>query len=225
MASIWLTESGCLLSPSSGQRVSKASQYFPKSVPKNLSFLTTSLRAPRINYADKRNGRYSVILAAESRHLMGSLTDTKGLRFAVVVARFNEIITNPLLEGALQTFRQYSVKEEDITVVKVPGSFEIPVVAQKLGQSGAYHAIICIGAVIRGDTTHYDAVANSAASGVLNAGLSCGVPCIFGVLTCDDMEQAINRAGGKSGNKGAEAALTAIEMASLFEHKLKKQSS
>ncbi|XP_020570727.1 6,7-dimethyl-8-ribityllumazine synthase, chloroplastic-like [Phalaenopsis equestris] len=121
---------------------------------------------------------------------MGSVTNAKGLRFAVVVARFNEIITNPLLEGALQTFKQYSVKEEDIT--------------------------------IRGDTTHYDAVANSAASGVLNAGLSSGVPCIFGVLTCDSMEQAINRAGGKSGNKGSEAALTAIEMASLFEHHLKK---
>ncbi|XP_020572854.1 6,7-dimethyl-8-ribityllumazine synthase, chloroplastic-like [Phalaenopsis equestris] len=120
---------------------------------------------------------------------MGSVTNAKGLRFAVVVARFNEIITNPLLEGALQTFKQYSVKEEDITVVKVPGSFEIPVVAQKLGKSGAYDAILCIGTVIRGDTTHYDAVANSAASGVLNAGLSSGVPCIFGVLTCDSMEQ------------------------------------
>ncbi|XP_020111147.1 6,7-dimethyl-8-ribityllumazine synthase, chloroplastic [Ananas comosus] len=176
-----------------------------------------------------RNGRsISAVAAAAAtggagggaRRLMGSLTNTSGLRFAVVIARFNEIVTNRLLEGALETFRRYSVREEDITVVSVPGSFEIPVVAQQLGKSGDYHAILCIGAVIRGDTTHYDAVANSAASGVLSAGLASGVPCIFGVLTCDDMEQALNRAGGKSGNKGAETALTAIEMASLFKHHL-----
>jgi len=154
------------------------------------------------------------------KHLTGSVTATEGLRFAVVVARFNEIITKPLLEGALGTFKKYSVKEEDVDVVWVPGSFEIGVVAEKLGKSRKYHAIVCIAAVVRGDTTHYDAVANSAASGVLSASLNSGVPCIFGVLTCDDMEQAINRAGGKSGNKGAEAALTAIEMASLFEHHL-----
>ncbi|KAF8402439.1 hypothetical protein HHK36_013395 [Tetracentron sinense] len=107
-------------------------------------------------------------------------------------------------------------------VVWVPGSFEIPVVAERLGKLQKYQAILCIGAVIRGDTSHYDAVANSAASGVLSAGLNSGVPCIFGVLTCDDMDQALNRAGGKSGNKGAEAALSAIEMASLFEHHLKQ---
>ncbi|KAI3459887.1 hypothetical protein Pfo_016550 [Paulownia fortunei] len=155
------------------------------------------------------------------RQLTGSLTSAEGLRFAIVVARFNEIITKPLLEGSLDTFKKYSVKEEDIDVVWVPGSFEIGLVAEKLGKSRKYHAVLCIGAVIRGDTSHYDAVANSAASGVLSAGLNSGVPCIFGVLTCDNMEQALNRAGGKSGNKGAEAALTAIEMASLFEHHLK----
>ncbi|CAH9075557.1 unnamed protein product [Cuscuta epithymum] len=154
------------------------------------------------------------------RQLTGSLTVAEGLRFAIVVARFNEIITRPLLEGALETFKKYSVREEDVDVVWVPGSFEIGVVAEKLGKSRKYHAILCIGAVVRGDTTHYDAVSNSAASGVLSAGLSSGVPCIFGVLTCENMEQALNRAGGKSGNKGAEAALTAIEMASLFEHHL-----
>ncbi|KAJ0092455.1 hypothetical protein Patl1_27120 [Pistacia atlantica] len=159
-----------------------------------------------------------------------------------VVARFNEIVTKPLLEGALETFRKYSVKEEDIDVVWVPGSFEIGIVAERLGKSRKYHAVLCIGAVIRGDTSHYDAVANSAASGVLSAWpefrnlllnviyivalkfshmmLPVCVPCIFGVLTCEDMEQALNRAGGKSGNKGAETALTAIEMASLFEHHL-----
>lgn len=151
---------------------------------------------------------------------MGSLTNTEGLKFGVVVARFNEIVTNLLLQGALETFQRYSVKEENITVVSVPGSFEIPVAAQKLGKTGDFDAILCIGAVIRGDTTHYDAVANSAASGVLSAGLSAGVPCVFGVLTCDDMDQALNRAGGKAGNKGAETALTAIEMASLFRHHL-----
>ncbi|CAJ2677843.1 unnamed protein product [Trifolium pratense] len=166
-------------------------------------------------------GRSSFSQTAAVKHLTGSVTKTQGLRFAVVVARFNEIITRPLLEGALGTFKNYSVQDEDIDVVWVPGGFEIGVVATRLGKSGKYHAIVCIGAVIRGDTTHYDAVANSAASGVLSAGLNSGVPCIFGVLTCENMDQAINRAGGKSGNKGAEAALTAIEMASLFEHHLK----
>ncbi|KAG9141331.1 hypothetical protein Leryth_001795 [Lithospermum erythrorhizon] len=131
---------------------------------------------------------------------------------AKVVARFNEIITRPLLEGALDTFKKYSVKDEDIDVVWVPGSFEIGIIAEKLGMSGKYNAIVCIGAVIRGETTHYDAVANSAASGVLNASLKSGVPCVFGVLTTENMEQAMNRAGGKSGNKGAEAALTAVSV-------------
>ncbi|MBA0671770.1 hypothetical protein Goklo_024923, partial [Gossypium klotzschianum] len=144
---------------------------------------------------------------AAVRHLVGSVTKTQGLRFAVVVARFNEIVTRQLLEGALDTFRKYSVNEEDIDVVWVPGSFEIGIVAERLGKSRNYHAILCIGAVIRGDTTHYDAVANSVASGLQFIN-SAGVPCIFGVLTCEDMDQALNRAGGKSGNKGAECALT-----------------
>ncbi|XP_031477723.1 6,7-dimethyl-8-ribityllumazine synthase, chloroplastic [Nymphaea colorata] len=169
---------------------------------------------------EKRRSLPRVVSAV--RHFTGSLTNTQGLRFAVVVARFNEVVTKLLLEGALETFRRYSVRDEDVEVYWVPGSFEIPLVATQLGKSGAYSSVLCIGAVIRGDTTHYDAVANSAASGVLSANLHSGVPCIFGVLTCDDMDQAINRAGGKSGNKGSEAALTAIEMASLFEHHLKK---
>ncbi|KAG2309763.1 hypothetical protein Bca52824_029511 [Brassica carinata] len=155
------------------------------------------------------------------RHVTGSLIRGEGLRFAIVVARFNEVVTKLLLEGAIETFKKYSVREEDIEVIWVPGSFEIGVVAQKLGKSGKFHAVLCIGAVIRGDTTHYDAVANSAASGVLSAGINSGVPCIFGVLTCEDMDQALNRSGGKAGNKGAETALTALEMASLFEHHLK----
>ncbi|PNX95981.1 6,7-dimethyl-8-ribityllumazine synthase, partial [Trifolium pratense] len=139
-------------------------------------------------------GRSSFSQTAAVKHLTGSVTITQGLCFAVVVARFNEIITRPLLEGALGTFKNYAVQDEDIDVVWVPGSFEIGAVATRLGKSDKYHAIVCIGAVIRGDTTHYDEVANSAASGVLSAGLN----------------SAINRAGGKSGNKGAEAALTAV---------------
>ncbi|KQK00225.2 6,7-dimethyl-8-ribityllumazine synthase, chloroplastic [Brachypodium distachyon] len=186
---------------------------FPSSTPSPHAALAVNARGARRLVA-------ASAAAAGHRRLMGSLTNTEGLKFGVVVARFNEIVTNLLLQGALETFQRYSVKEENITVVSVPGSFEIPVAAQKLGKTGDFDAILCIGAVIRGDTTHYDAVANSAASGVLSAGLSAGVPCVFGVLTCDDMDQALNRAGGKAGNKGAETALTAIEMASLFRHHL-----
>ncbi|XP_068664989.1 6,7-dimethyl-8-ribityllumazine synthase, chloroplastic-like isoform X2 [Aristolochia californica] len=172
------------------------------------------------NLVSKGNSRGLVCVASAGvRHFRGSFSKCEGLRFAVVVAQFNEVVTKLLLEGAIETFKRYSVREEDIEVWWVPGSFEIPVLTQKLGKTGKYDAILCIGAVIRGDTTHYDAVANSAASGVLSAGLNSGVPCIFGVLTCDDMDQALNRAGGKAGNKGSEAALTAIEMATMVrEH-------
>ncbi|KAI3778637.1 hypothetical protein L2E82_08018 [Cichorium intybus] len=196
-----------------------------------LSPRRTSSPSPLIQFSPKGLANPLFVTAAEKkkspfqteavRQLTGFLTKAEGFRFAIVVARFNEIVTRPLMEGALDTFKKYSVKEEDIDVVWVPGSFEIGLVAEKLGKSGKYNAILCIGAVVRGDTTHYDAVANSAASGVLSAGLNSGVPCIFGVLTCEDMDQALNRAGGKAGNKGSEAALTAIEMASLFEHHLK----
>ncbi|XP_059075979.1 6,7-dimethyl-8-ribityllumazine synthase, chloroplastic isoform X2 [Cryptomeria japonica] len=155
---------------------------------------------------------------AAVRQLTGSITKPEGLRFVVVAARFNDIITKPLVDGALEGFRRHSVREEDVDVIWVPGSFEIPLVAQTVAKSGKYHAVICIGAVVRGATTHYEAVANSASSGVLSAGLNSGslnsnsfegVPCIFGVLTCDTMEQAMDRAGGKVGNKGYEAAVTA----------------
>ncbi|OAY57515.1 6,7-dimethyl-8-ribityllumazine synthase, chloroplastic [Manihot esculenta] len=196
---------------------------FPPHRPAKFFFSSSSTSMPGFGTGvalERKKKLSSFVEAAAVRHFVGSLTRAEGLRFAVVVARFNEIVTKPLLEGALETFKRYSVKEEDIDVVWVPGSFEIGIVAEKLGKSGNYHAILCIGAVIRGDTTHYDAVANSAASGVLSAGINSGVPCVFGVLTCDDMEQALNRAGGKSGNKGSEGALTAIEMASLFQHHL-----
>ncbi|GJN27161.1 hypothetical protein PR202_gb15157 [Eleusine coracana subsp. coracana] len=201
--------SSCARLPSALLRVPRAAISFP-SHPRPAALTARGVPSRRPD----------VVAAAAAGHqkLMGSLNNNEGLRFGVVVARFNEIVTNLLLQGALETFERYSVKPENITIVSVPGSFEVPVTAQKLGKSGKFDAILCIGAVIRGDTTHYDAVANSAASGVLSAGLSAGIPCVFGVLTCEDMDQALNRAGGKAGNKGAEAAITAIEMASLFRH-------
>ncbi|KAG6598623.1 6,7-dimethyl-8-ribityllumazine synthase, chloroplastic, partial [Cucurbita argyrosperma subsp. sororia] len=169
----------------------------------------------------RKDHRCSFVQTAAVRHIVGSLAKAGGLRFAVVVGRFNEIVTRPMLEGALSTFKSYSVQDEDIDVVWVPGSFDIPVVAERLGRSGKYHAVLCIGAVIRGDTSHYDAVVSSSASGVLSAGLKSGVPCVFSVVTCDNLDQAFNRAGGKHGNKGSEGALTAMELASLFEYDLK----
>ncbi|BBN08048.1 6,7-dimethyl-8-ribityllumazine synthase [Marchantia polymorpha subsp. ruderalis] len=154
------------------------------------------------------------------RELTGDILKGKGLRIAVVAARFNELITRPLLAGALETFAKYGVRDEDVDVVWVPGSFEIPVVTQGLAMTKKYDSILTIGAVIRGATTHYDAVANNAASGILSASLNSGVPCIFGILTTENMDQAFDRAGGKAGNKGAETALTALEMGSLFRHQI-----
>ncbi|KAF3794195.1 6-7-dimethyl-8-ribityllumazine synthase [Nymphaea thermarum] len=168
---------------------------------------------------DQEKGRSLPGVVSAVRHFTGSLTNTQGLRFAVVVARFNEVVTKLLLEGALETFRRYSVRDEDVEVYWVPGSFEIPLVATQLGKSGAYSSVLCIGAVKPGICS-VELYAKPVDE--LKKLLVAGVPCIFGVLTCDDMDQAINRAGGKSGNKGSEAALTAIEMASLFEHHLKK---
>ena len=138
-------------------------------------------------------------------------------RFAILAARFNEFIVNQLVSGATDTLHRHGVPDDRIDLIRVRGSFEIPVVAQRLGQSGKYAAVICLGCVIRGDTDHYDHVAGAAASGIATAGLNSGVPVIFGILTCETMEQAINRAGGKAGNKGAESALTAIEMVNLMK--------
>ncbi len=136
-------------------------------------------------------------------------------RFALVAARFNSAIVDPLLAGALDGLKRHGVADDAIDVVRVPGSFEIPLVAQRLAGSGKYAAVICLGAVIRGETGHYDHVAGEAASGVARAALATGVPVIFGILTCDTLEQAVNRAGAKSGNKGFDAALAAIEMVNL----------
>ena len=137
-------------------------------------------------------------------------------RFVLVAARFNSAIVDNLVAGALDALTRHGVADDAIDVVRVPGSFEIPFVAQRLAQSKKYAAVICLGAVIRGDTDHYDYVAGAAASGVARAALATGVPVIFGILTCDTLEQAVDRAGGKSGNKGVDAALTAIEMVNLL---------
>jgi 6,7-dimethyl-8-ribityllumazine synthase len=149
------------------------------------------------------------------RELRGDL-EGQGLRLAIVVARFNQFITQKLLEGAQDALQRHGVAEEDVLVVWVPGSFELPVTARALAQTRRYDAVICLGAVIRGETSHYDIVAGQAASGIARAGMETGVPAIFGVLTCDNMDQAINRAGGKSGNLGYNAAVGAIEMGRLM---------
>ncbi|HBI45544.1 MAG TPA: 6,7-dimethyl-8-ribityllumazine synthase [Planctomycetales bacterium] len=145
----------------------------------------------------------------------GTLSPPSGC-FALVAARFNSAIVENLVGGALDALKRHGVADDAIDVVRVPGSFEIPLVAQRLAASKKYAAVICLGAVIRGDTDHYDYVAGQVTSGVAQAALNTGVPVIFGVLTCDTLEQAMNRAGAKAGNKGFDAALTAIEMVNLL---------
>ncbi|EMT47309.1 MULTISPECIES: 6,7-dimethyl-8-ribityllumazine synthase [Anoxybacillus] len=145
----------------------------------------------------------------------GNLVGT-GLKVGIVVARFNEFITSKLLGGALDGLKRHGVTEHDIDVAWVPGAFEIPLVAKKMAESKKYDAVITLGAVIRGATSHYDYVCNEVAKGTSHAALSSGVPVIFGVLTTDTIEQAIERAGTKAGNKGWEAALSAIEMANVM---------
>ena len=140
----------------------------------------------------------------------------QGLRVAVAVARFNSFVTDRLLGGALDGLRRHGVAEADTTVVRVPGSWELPITVKALAESGKYDAIICLGAVIRGDTPHFDYVAGEAAKGIGQAMMQTGVPVAFGVLTTNTLEQAIDRAGAKSGNKGFDAAATVIEMASVL---------
>jgi 6,7-dimethyl-8-ribityllumazine synthase len=137
-------------------------------------------------------------------------------RFALVAARFNSAVVDPLVAGALDGLRRHGVADDAVDIIRVPGSFEIPLVAQKLAGSGKYAAVLCLGAVIRGDTDHYEHVAGEAAAGVARVALATGVPVIFGILTCDTLEQALNRAGAKAGNKGFDAALTAVEMVNLL---------
>jgi 6,7-dimethyl-8-ribityllumazine synthase len=140
----------------------------------------------------------------------------EGLSIAIVVARFNELVTRALLAGAQDGLARHGVEPESVDVAWVPGSFEIPLTARKLAESGRYQAVICLGAVIRGETPHFDHVANQASSGIARVALDTGVPVIFGVLTADTLEQAMERAGGKMGNKGYDAAVDAIEMANLM---------
>ena len=146
----------------------------------------------------------------------GSLT-TPAACFAMVASKFNHEVVEKLVAGAKDALRRHGVAEDAIDLAWVPGAFEIPLVAQKLADSGRYRAVICLGAVIRGDTDHYDYVCMAATEGILQAGLTTGVPVLFGILTCDTEEQALDRAGGKAGNKGADVALAAIEMVNLFK--------
>jgi len=139
-----------------------------------------------------------------------------GLHIAIVVSRWNDIITQRLLDGANDTLARHAVQPADIDVAWVPGSFELPIVAKKFAESGRYHAIIALGCVIRGSTSHYDHVTSGVTSGIAQVGVQTGVPCIFGVVTTESIEQAIERAGSKMGNKGSEAAMAAIEMATLL---------
>lgn len=140
-----------------------------------------------------------------------------GMRIAIVVARFNSLVTERLLTGALDALNRYGVGDKDILVVHVPGSMEIPLVARQLAASGQWDAIVCLGAVVRGATPHFDYVAAGATNGIASTAVETGRPVIFGVLTCDTMEQALDRAGGKAGNKGFDAAVTAIEMVNVMK--------
>jgi len=149
------------------------------------------------------------------RTIEGMLTG-RGLRIGMVVARFNEFVTSKLMEGALDALVRHEVDPDAIDVLWVPGSFEIPLAAKRMADSGRYDAVVCLGAVIRGATPHFDYVAAEVAKGVANVSLATGVPVIFGVLTTDTIEQAIERAGTKAGNKGFDAAVTAIEMANAL---------
>ena len=149
------------------------------------------------------------------RELKGDLQVSKA-KFALVVSRFNEFITSKLLSGALDVLERHGAKDADLTVVRVPGAFELPLVANKLAQAGKHDAIICLGCVIRGHTPHFEYIASEVAKGVAQVGLETGVPTVFGVITADSLEQAIERAGSKAGNKGADAALAAIELVNLL---------
>ncbi|MFA4986996.1 MAG: 6,7-dimethyl-8-ribityllumazine synthase [Candidatus Brocadiia bacterium] len=150
-----------------------------------------------------------------AKTFQGNLVVPKGAKFALVVSRFNDFITSRLLDGALDALHRHGADDSNIHIFRVPGAYEIPVVAKKLAALD-YDAVICIGAVIRGDTPHFEYIAAEVAKGVAHVGLECSKPVVFGVLTTENVEQAIERAGTKSGNKGFEAAITAIEMIDLF---------
>ncbi len=152
----------------------------------------------------------------EIKVLEGKVVAPEGMKVGIIASRFNEIIVNKLLEGAVDGLVRHGVDEENITAAWVPGAFEIPVAAARMAKSGKYDAVICVGAVIRGDTTHYDYVCNEVSKGIAQVGLSAGIPVLFGILTTENIEQAIARAGSKAGNKGYDCALSAIEMVNLM---------
>lgn len=139
-----------------------------------------------------------------------------GLRFAVIVSRFNDFISSRLVDGAMDALLRHGADEKEVTLVKVPGAFEIPLTAKKVAESGKYDAVVCLGAVIRGATPHFEYVAAEVSKGIAAVALGSSIPVTFGVLTTDNLEQAIERAGSKAGNKGYEAAVAAMEMANLF---------
>jgi len=141
----------------------------------------------------------------------------KGFKFGIIVSRFNDFITSRLLEGATDALLRHGAKDDDIEVVRVPGAFEIPLIAKKLASKGTFQAVICLGTVIRGATTHFDYVASEVSKGIAAASLETGVPIAFGIITADTIEQAVERAGAKAGNKGWDAAVTAIEMAQVIK--------
>ena len=149
----------------------------------------------------------------ESNLLVGDESD----HFAIIVSRFNDLVTRRLLDGALDTFRRHGAKDEQLTVVWAPGSFELPQLAQHLATSKKFSAIIALGAVIQGETTHHEYINQQVAAGLMRTAQETGIPVMFGVLTCENLDQALNRAGGKAGNKGTEAALAAIEMVNTLK--------
>lgn len=150
------------------------------------------------------------------RVLEGQLS-AEGFKFGIIVSRFNDFISSRLVEGAMDALLRHGATEEQVSVIKVPGAFEIPLTAKKLAESGRYDAVICLGAVIRGSTPHFDYVAAEVSKGIANVALESRIPVTFGVLTTDNLEQAIERAGSKSGNKGYDVAMAAIEMVNLFK--------
>lgn len=152
----------------------------------------------------------------EIQVLEGKLVAPEGMRVGIVASRFNEIIVNKLLGGAVDGLVRHGVEEERITAAWVPGAFEIPVAAQRMAKSCKYDAVICVGAVIRGDTSHYDYVCNEVSKGIAQVSMATGVPVLFGILTTENIEQAIARAGSKAGNKGYDCALSAVEMVNLL---------
>ena len=142
---------------------------------------------------------------------------SRGIKVGIVAARFNEFIVSKLISGATDGLVRHDVREEDIEIAWVPGAFEIPLIASKMAKSGKYDAVICVGAVIRGDTSHYDLVCNESAKGIAQIELATGIPVLFGIITTENIEQAIARAGSKAGNKGYDCALSAIEMVNLIK--------